>query len=117
MKALLAAGLLALWPVVCPAADLKVATIDLPRVLAESREGREAAKSIQLKEVSFFRIPYSLLPEQNGVRTHFTEYGIRNPEHASRLRHSLDAQSLRLTRPQFKQRGIFDELHVVGEGL
>ncbi len=55
MKSLLASGLLALWPGLCLAADLKVATLDLPRVLAEYREGREAAKSLQQKEVSFLK--------------------------------------------------------------
>src|SRR5258705_6343073 len=55
MKSVLAASLLALWPGLCLAADLKVATVDLPRVLAEYREGREAAKSLQLKEVSFLK--------------------------------------------------------------
>jgi len=55
MKSLLASGLLALWPGLCLAADLKVATVDLPRVMAEYREGREAAKSLQQKEVSFLK--------------------------------------------------------------
>ena len=55
MKSLLASGLFALWPWLCLAADLKVATLDLPRVLAEYREGREAAKSLQIKEVSFLK--------------------------------------------------------------
>ena len=55
MKSLLAGGLLALWPCVCPAADLKVATLDLARVLSEYRQGHEAAKSLQQKEVSFLK--------------------------------------------------------------
>ncbi len=55
MKLLLVSCLGALWPGLCLAADLKVATLDLPRVLAEYREGREAAKSLQQKEVSFLK--------------------------------------------------------------
>jgi Skp family chaperone for outer membrane proteins len=55
MKALLVSGLFALAPWVCLAADFKVATLDLPRVLAEYREGRELAKSLQVKEVSFLK--------------------------------------------------------------
>jgi Skp family chaperone for outer membrane proteins len=55
MRFLLVFWLVALWPGLCLAADLKVATLDLPRVLAEYREGREAAKSLQQKEVSFLK--------------------------------------------------------------
>ena len=55
MKSMLALGLIALWPGLCLAADLKVATVDLPRVLAEYRQGREAAKTLQQREVSLLK--------------------------------------------------------------
>jgi|GEM_PF-6547927 Skp family chaperone for outer membrane proteins len=55
MKSLLAAALCVLGASLCIAGDLKVATMDLPRVLAEYRQGRAEAELIQQKEVSFLK--------------------------------------------------------------
>jgi|SoiMethySBSTD1v2_1073268.scaffolds.fasta_scaffold476360_2 Skp family chaperone for outer membrane proteins len=55
MKSLLAAALCVLGASLCIAGDLKVATMDLPRVLAEYRQGRAEAELLQQKEVSFLK--------------------------------------------------------------
>jgi len=90
---------LVVFAVGCPAAEVKVATLDLQRVLADYYKAQEAARELKVKEVSF-------LKEIEGLRLE----GRRLVNEAEDLRRlSLDSV-LSATERNAKKKGFEEKL-------
>src|SRR3954470_11090072 len=91
MKAILSICLLGLFILTAGANDLKIATVDLSRVLNDYDKAKEAMNSLKLKEVSFrkelegLRLEgQQLLTEVNKLQETATESALSAAERAER---------------------------------
>jgi Skp family chaperone for outer membrane proteins len=91
MKAILSICLLGVFSLLAEANDLKIATVDLSRVLTDYDKAKEAMNSLKLKEVSFrkelegLRLEgQQLLTEVNKLQETATESALSAAERAER---------------------------------